>query len=81
MPMHPVHRLAHQIDRPDGGTEWGCPECGHYLVCYSHTHIVVLHGAPDSVHIQGAGFPPDPEEVSSLSESDQQFLRRHAMAW
>jgi hypothetical protein len=81
MPMQPVHRLAHQADRPDGGTEWGCPQCGHYLVCYSHTQIVVLRGAPNSVHIRGPGFLPDPEEVPSLSESDQQFMRRHAMAW
>jgi hypothetical protein len=79
--MQPVHRLAHQADRPDGGTEWGCPQCGHYLVCYSHTQIVVLRGAPNSVHIRGPGFLPDPEEVPSLSESDQQFMRRHAMAW
>jgi hypothetical protein len=81
MPMHPVHRLAHQADRPDGGAEWGCPQCGHYLVCYPHTQVVVLHGAPHSIHVQGAGFPPDPEEVPSLSESDQQFLRSHTMAW
>jgi hypothetical protein len=81
MPMHPVHRLAHQADRPDGGAEWACPECGRYLVCYPHTQVVVLDGAPHSVHVQGAGFPPDPEQIPSLSEFDQDFLRSHAMAW
>jgi hypothetical protein len=81
MPMHPVHHLAHQADRPDGGAEWACPECGRYLVCYPHTQVVVLDGAPHSVHVQGAGFPPDPDQIPSLSEFDQDFLRSHAMAW
>jgi hypothetical protein len=58
MPMHLVHRLIHQADRPDGGAEWGCPQCGHYLVCYPRTQIVVLCGAPHSVHVQGPGFRP-----------------------
>lgn len=81
MPMHPVHHLAHQADRPDGGVEWGCPRCGHYLVRYPHTQVVVLQGAPHSVHVPGAGFPPDPDDISALSEFDQDFLHRHAMAW
>ena len=60
MAMTRVHRLAHQRERPDGGTEWACLQCGHYLVCYPHTQVVVLHPAPNSVHIQGPGFRPTP---------------------
>jgi hypothetical protein len=81
MPMRPVHRLAHQAERPDGGVEWACAQCGHYRVCYPHTQVVVLRGAPDSVHVPGPGFPPMREDLPGLSDFDQQFLRRHAMAW
>jgi hypothetical protein len=81
MPMKPVHRLAHQAERPDGGVEWACPQCGHYRVCYPHTQVVVLHGAPGSVHVQGRGFPPVPDDLPSPSELDQHFLRSHAIAW
>lgn len=81
MAMNPVHQLAHQRERPDGGAEWAYPRCGHYLVCYPHTQVVVLQAAPNSVHVRGPGFPPAPAEVPSLSEFDQDFLRSHAMAW
>lgn len=81
MPMNPVHRLAHQADRPDGGVEWACPRCGHYRVCYPNRQVVVLRGAPDSVHVSGAGFPPVRDALPGLSEFDQHFLRNHAMAW
>lgn len=81
MPMKPVHRLAHQAERPDGGVEWACLQCGHYRVCYPHAHVVVLQGALDSVHIPGPGFPPMRDDLPSLSEFDQHFLRNHAMAW
>lgn len=76
-----MHRLADQFERPDGGTEWAYPQCGHYLVRYPHTQVVVLQAAPNSVHIQGSGFPPDPDQAPFLSEFDHDFLRRHAMAW
>ena len=81
MPMKPVHRLAHQAQRPDGGVEWACPQCGHYRVDYSDTQVVVLQGAPDSVHVLGAVFPPVLDDLPGLSEFDQRFLRDHAMAW
>jgi hypothetical protein len=81
MAMAPMHRLAHQRERPDGGTEWACPQCGHYLVCYPHAQVVVLQAAPNSIHVRGSGFPPDPDEAPSLSEFDHDFLRSHAMAW
>lgn len=81
MPMRPVHRLAHQAQRPDGGVEWACPQCGHYRVCYPHKQVVVLHGALDSVHIPGPGFPPVRDDLPGLNEFDQHFLRSHAMAW
>jgi hypothetical protein len=82
MPMKPIHRLVHQAQRPDGGMEWACPRCGHYQVTYPKKPVVVLQqGEPNSVHVPGPGFPPDPDETPSLSESDQDFLRSHAMAW
>jgi hypothetical protein len=81
MAMNPLHRLAHQLQRPDGGVEWACPRCGHYLVRYPHSQVVVLPGAPNSVHVPGPGFPPDPADIPVLSEFDQRFLRSHAMAW
>ena len=81
MAMKPVHRLAHQADRPDGGVEWACPQCGHYRVCYPHTAVVVVDGALDSVHIPGPGFPPVRDDLPGPSEFDQRFLRNHAMAW
>jgi hypothetical protein len=81
MPMKSVHRLAHQAQRPDGGVEWACPQCGYYRVDYSDTQVVVLQGASDSVHIPGPGFPPVRDELPGLSEFDQHFLRNHAMAW
>jgi hypothetical protein len=72
MPMKPMHRLAHQAQRPDGGMEWACPQCGHYQVTDPHPQVVILQqGAPNSVHVPGPGVsPPDPEQIPSLSESD-----------
>jgi hypothetical protein len=81
MPMAPVHRLAHQADRPDGGVEWACAQCGHYRVCYPQTEVVVIPAAPDTVHVPGCGFPPQLDGPPSLSTFDQQFLRHHAMTW
>jgi hypothetical protein len=46
MPMQPIHRLAELAQRPDGGVEWACPQCGRYLVRYSDTQLVVAAGAP-----------------------------------
>jgi hypothetical protein len=81
MPMKPMHRLAHQLERSDGGVEWACLQCGHYVVRHCYQQVVVLQGAPNTVHVPGPGFPPTPDEVQSLSEFDQDFLRRHTMAW
>jgi hypothetical protein len=81
MPMKPVHRLAHQAERSDGGVEWACPLCGHYRVCYPQTQVVVLRGAPDSVHVPGPRFPPLRDDPPGPSEFDRHFLRSHAMAW
>jgi hypothetical protein len=83
MPMHmPTHRLAHQRERSDGGVEWACLRCGHYVVRYDgYRQVVALQGAPNTVHVPGPGFPPTPDEVQSVSEFDQDFLRRHTMAW
>ncbi len=79
--MKPVHHLAHQAERPDGGVEWACPQCGHYRVDYSDTQVVVLQGAHDSVHVSGAGFPPPRDDLPGMSEFDHDFLRRHTNAW
>jgi hypothetical protein len=81
MAMKPMHRLIHQLQRPDGGVEWGCPQCGHYLVRHDYRQVVVLQGAPNTVHVPGADFPLDPDEVPSLSEFDQDSLRSHTMVW
>jgi hypothetical protein len=82
MPMKPMHRLAHQAERSDGGVEWACLQCGHYVVRYQdYRQVVVLQGAPNTVHVPGPGLPPTRGEVQSLSEFDQDFLRRHTMAW
>jgi hypothetical protein len=82
MPMKPMHRLVHQAERPGDGVEWACPQCGHYQVTYPYIQVVVLQqGAANVVHMPGPEFPSDPDELPSLSESDQDFLRSHAMAW
>jgi hypothetical protein len=46
VPMQPVHRLAHLAQRPDGGVEWACSQCGRYLIRYPHTQLVVARPAP-----------------------------------
>jgi hypothetical protein len=82
MANKPMHRLAHQAERPDGGVEWACPQCGHYVVRYDdYRQVVILQGAPNPVHVSGPGLPPIPDGVQFLSEFDQDFLRRHTMAW
>lgn len=53
-----VHRLAHQLERPDGGVEWACPQCEHYLVRYGYRHVLLRQGAPNTVHVPGPSFPP-----------------------
>jgi hypothetical protein len=40
-----------------------------------------MAGEPNSIHVPGAGFPPAPDDLLSLSEFDQQWLRTHEMAW
>ena len=77
MPMQPIHRLAHLAERSDGGVEWACPQCGRYL----DTQLVLAVGAPGPVHVLGPGYRDDPPEVVIVSEFDEQFLHRHAMAW
>jgi hypothetical protein len=81
VPMQPIHRLAHLAQQSDGGTEWACPECGRYLIRYPDTELVLAAGAPGPVHVLGSRYRVDPTEVPTVSEFDQQFLHRHAMAW
>jgi hypothetical protein len=81
MAKKPVHRLIHQRKRPDGGVEWACPRCGHYVVRHDYRQLVVLQGAPNAVHVPGVEFPPDVDGVQPLSDFDQDFLRIYAMAW
>lgn len=73
--------MVHQADRPDGGVEWACPKCGRYTVCHPRGPVEVMAGEPNSIHVPGAGFPPAPDDLLSLSEFDQQWLRTHEMAW
>ena len=51
MPMQPIHRLADLGQRPDGGVEWACPQCGRYLIRYPDTQRVLAADAPDPAHI------------------------------
>jgi hypothetical protein len=81
VPMQPIHRLVDLAQRPDGGVEWACPQCGRYLVRYPDSELVVAAGAPGPVHVLGSRYRDDPTEVPTVSEFDQQFLHRHAMAW
>jgi hypothetical protein len=81
MPMQPIHRLADLGQRPDGGVEWACPQCGHYLIRYPDTQLVLAAGAPGPAHILGPGYRDDPADVATVSEFDEQFLYRYAMAW
>ena len=74
MTMKAVHHLAHQRERPDGGVEWACLQCGHYVVRQDYRQVVILQGAPNTIHVPGPRFPATPEEVQSLSEFDQDFL-------
>jgi hypothetical protein len=79
--MQPIHRLADLGQRPDGGVEWACPQCGRYLIRYPDTQLVLAAGAPDPAHILGPEYQDDPTEGPTVNELDQQFLHRHAMAW
>ena len=81
MPMQPIHRLAQLAQRSDGGTEWACPQCGRYLVRYPNRELVVAAGTPGPAHILGPDYRGDPPEWLAMSEFDQQFLHRYAMAW
>ena len=81
MPMQPIQRLADLGQRPDGGVEWACPQCGRYLVRYPAGEVVVAAGAPGPIHVPGPDFRGDPTDVPTVSEFDQLFLDRHAMAW
>jgi hypothetical protein len=79
--MQPIHRLAHLAQQSDGGTEWACPQCGRYLIRYPNRELVVAAGVPGPAHVLGRGYGDDPSEGPCVSEFDQQFLHRHAMAW
>ena len=79
--MQPFHRLARLAQRSDGGTEWACPQCGRYLIRYPNREVVVASSTPGPAHILGPEYRDDPLEGSTVSEVDQQFLDRHAMAW
>jgi hypothetical protein len=59
----------------------GLPQCGRYLVRYPNTELAVAAGAPGPTHILGPEYQDDPPEGPSVSEFDEQFLHRHAMAW
>jgi hypothetical protein len=77
----PIHRLAQLAQRPYGGVEWACPQCGRYLVRYPETELVLAAGEPGPAHILGPGYRDDPTKAPALSEFDQRFLHSHAMAW
>jgi hypothetical protein len=79
--MQPIHRLADRGQRPDGGVEWACPQCGRYLVRYPAGEVVVAAGVPGPTHVLGPGYRDDSTNVPAVSESDQLFLDSHAMAW
>jgi hypothetical protein len=81
VPMKSVHRMVHLADRPDGGVERACAQCGRFLVCYPHQQVVVLTGTPDSVHVPSAGFPAASNADATLTEFDRRFLRSHQLAW
>jgi hypothetical protein len=79
--MQPIHRLVDLAQRPDGGVEWACPQCGRYLIRYPNWELVVAAGVSGPTHILGAQYRDDPTVGPALSEFDQQFLHRHALAW
>ena len=79
--MQPIHRLAHLAQRPDGGVEWACSQWGRYLIRYPDTQLVVAAGAPGPAHILGPEYRDDPPQAPTMSQFDEQFLHRHAMAW
>jgi hypothetical protein len=81
VPMKSVHRMVHLADRPDGGVERACAQCGRFLVCYPHRQVVVLTGTPDSIHVPSGGFPKASNADAALTVFDQQFLRSHRLAW
>ena len=81
MPIQPIHRLVDLGQRSDGGVEWACPQCGRYLVRYPETQLVLAAGAAGPIHVLWPGYRDEPPEGPALSEFDQQFLHRHAMAW
>ena len=54
---------------------------GRYLIRYPDTQLVVAAGAPDPTHILGPEYRDDPPEAPTMSQFDEQFLHRHAMAW
>ena len=76
MPMQPIHRLAHLAQRPDGGVEWACPQCGRYLIRYPDTQLVVAPGAPGPAHILGPEYRDDPPEAPTMTSSSST-----AMPW
>jgi hypothetical protein len=79
--MQPIHRLAQLAQRSDGGREWACPQCGRYVIRYPNRELVMAAGVPGPAHILGPEYQGDPPEGLAMSEFDEQFLHRHAMAW
>jgi hypothetical protein len=51
------------------------------MVRYPDTELMLAAGASGLAHILGPGYRDDPTEAPALSEFDQQFLHRHAIAW
>jgi hypothetical protein len=59
----------------------GLPKCGRYLVRYPDAQLVVAAGASGPAHALGRRFRDDPPKAPTVSQFDEQFLHRHAMAW
>jgi hypothetical protein len=81
VPMKSVHRMVHLAERPDGGVERACAQCGRFLVLYPHRQVVVLTGKPDSIHVPSAGLPAASSANRTLTDFDEQFLHSHQLAW
>jgi hypothetical protein len=79
--MQPIHRLVDLAQRSDGGVEWACPRCGRYLIRYPNRDLVVAAGVSGPAHILGPENRDNSLEGPAVSEFDEQFLHRHAMAW
>jgi hypothetical protein len=78
--LQPIHRLPIWSSDPTAAPN-GPARCGRSLVRYPDTQLVLDAGAPGPAHIFGSGHRDGPLEGLTVSQFDQQFLHRHAMAW